>query len=71
MKFVTIIHRKEGLLDLVHMDIWGPTKTISLGGDRYIVSFVDDFSRHCWVYHMRQMFEVLDLFVKWKKLMKK
>ena len=31
----TVICCMEGLLDLVHMDIWGPTKTTSLRGDKY------------------------------------
>ena len=30
VKFVTIIHRTKGLLDLVHMDVWRPTKTTYL-----------------------------------------
>jgi len=53
-KFDTIIHHMGGLFNLVHMDISRPTKTALLGGHRYFVSFVDDFSMHCWVYPMRQ-----------------
>ena len=30
------------------------------------MSFIDDFSRRCWVYTMRHKDEVLELFVKWK-----
>ena len=32
VKFNSVIHRTEVLLDLVHMDIWELTKTTSLGG---------------------------------------
>jgi len=71
VKFGTIIHRTEGLFDLVHMDVWGITKTMSLGGHRYFFSFVNDLSRYCWVYPMWQRFEVLNLFVKRKNLMEK
>ena len=46
VKFDTIIHRTEGLFDLVHMDIRGLIKTTSLGGHRYFISLVDDLSRH-------------------------
>ena len=45
MKFGTGVHQSKGLLDVVYMDIWGPTKTALLGGRWYFVSFVDDFSR--------------------------
>ena len=64
VKFGTAIHCMRGLLYCVHIDVLGPTKTASLGGHRYFVFFVDDYSRHCSVYHMRQEFKVLALFVK-------
>jgi len=31
VKFGTSTHRSEGLLDRVHISIWGPAKTASLG----------------------------------------
>ena len=54
VKFNTDTHHLYCFLELVHMDVWGPTKTASLGGHRYFVSFVDDSFRHCWDYPMRQ-----------------
>jgi len=47
VKFSTINHHSEGLLDCVHVSIWGPAKTASLGGHRYFVSIIDNLSRHC------------------------
>ena len=67
----TVTHCSESLIDYIHIDAWGPTKTALLGGCQYFISFVDDLSRHCWVYPMRQKFEVLHLFVKWRNLMEK
>jgi len=32
VKFSTTIHRADGLFDCVHVSIWGPFKTASLGG---------------------------------------
>ncbi|KAH9729490.1 hypothetical protein KPL70_009367 [Citrus sinensis] len=46
----------------------GPTKAVSIGGSHYFVTFIDDFSRRVWVYTMRAKDEVLEIFVKWKKL---
>jgi len=43
VKFSTSTYRSEGLLDCVHINAWGPTKTASLGGHRYFVSFIDNF----------------------------
>ena len=31
------------------------------------MTFIDDYSRQCWVYTMKHKGEVLELFVKWKK----
>ena len=59
VRFSTSTHRNEGLLDCVHVSIWGPAKTASLEGHRYFVSFVDSVSRHCWIYPMRQSSEAL------------
>ena len=36
-------------LELLHLDLIGPTRTKSLGGKRYIMVVVDDFTRYIWV----------------------
>jgi hypothetical protein len=35
-------------LELLHMDLMGPTRTGSLGGRKYILVVVDDYSRFTW-----------------------
>ena len=37
------------LLELLHLDLMGPTRTKSLRGKRYIMVVVDDFTRYTWV----------------------
>ena len=68
IQFGTAVHQTKGILDYVHTDVWGPTKTTSFGGRNYFVSFIDDYSRHTWVYPLRRKDEVLSTFVMWKKL---
>ncbi|KAH9805146.1 hypothetical protein KPL71_002341 [Citrus sinensis] len=68
VKFGSAIHNTKGILDYVHSDVWGPTKTASLGGMHYFVTFVDDYSRKVWVYLMKNKNEVLGIFLKWKKM---
>jgi len=36
------------LLELLHMDLFGPSRTMSLGGKYYVLVIVDDFSRFTW-----------------------
>ncbi|KAA0038999.1 envelope-like protein [Cucumis melo var. makuwa] len=37
------------VLELLHMDLMGPMQTKSLGGKKYVLVAVDDFSRFTWV----------------------
>ena len=37
-------------LELVHMDLFGPTIYKSLGGNLYCLVIVDDYSRYAWIF---------------------
>jgi hypothetical protein len=47
-------------LELLHMDLMGPTRTTSLGGRRYILVIVDDFSRYTWAIPLREKSDASD-----------
>ena len=36
-------------LELLHIDLMGPARVQSLGGKKYILVVVDDFTRYTWV----------------------
>ena len=43
--------RARSVGELIHCDIFGPTRTPSVtGGYRYWITFIDDYSRRLWVY---------------------
>jgi len=46
-------HTTKGILDYVHIDVWGSTRDSSLGRSHYFVTFIDDFSLKVWVYFMK------------------
>jgi len=71
VKFSTTTHCTKEILDYVHTDIWGPNKTASIEGNHYFVTFINDYSRQCWVYTMKHKGKVLELFVEWKKNIEK
>ncbi|CAI7774543.1 unnamed protein product, partial [Closterium sp. NIES-54] len=45
-------------LELVHMDVVGPTKAPSFTGSRYFLTIVDDHTRTVWVYPLKTKGEV-------------
>ena len=47
-------------LELLHVDLMGPTRIESLGGKRYIMVIVDDFSRYTWVEILREKLEACE-----------
>jgi hypothetical protein len=47
-------------LELLHMDLMGSTRTASLGGKRYILVVVDDFSRYTWAIPIREKSNAFD-----------
>lgn len=56
------------ILELIHSDVCGPMENASIGGTRYVLTFIDDFSRKTFVYFLKHKSEVTDQFVKFKKM---
>ena len=56
------------VLDLIHLDIVGPLTTSSYGNSRYVLTLIYDFSRYCWVYFLKQTYEVFETFKVFKDL---
>ena len=50
------------ILELIHSDVCGPFRVNSLGGHRFFVTFIDDFSRKMWVFFLSHKSQVLDKF---------
>jgi len=71
VRFGIATHCIEGILNYIYTDIWGPIKMTSIGGNYYFISFIDDYTKRCWVYTMKHKGEVLKLFVECKKNMEK
>ncbi|KAJ9541914.1 hypothetical protein OSB04_028420 [Centaurea solstitialis] len=40
-------------LQLLHMDLFGPVNTLSVGGKRYTLVIVDEYTRYTWVFFLR------------------
>ena len=60
--------RTKDLLEVVHSDVCGPMRTPTFGGMKYFVTFIDDKSRHCVVYLMRNKSENFSKFAHFVKM---
>ncbi|CAH9103829.1 unnamed protein product [Cuscuta epithymum] len=55
-------------LELVHSDLWGPSKVSTTGGRKYFLSLVDHFSRKVWIFLLKTKDETFENFKNWKTL---
>lgn len=54
--------RATSCLQLVHADMCEPMSKDSLGGNKYFLMFIDDFSRMCWVYFIKNKEDTFEYF---------
>jgi hypothetical protein len=55
-------------LELIHYDLCGPVLVASTFGNKYILNFIDDYTRMCWVYLLKyksQGFKTFENFHVW------
>ena len=61
--------RASCILGLIHSDISGPMPITSMNGLRYVMNFIDDFSRYTWVFFVEKNSEVCEKFTELKALL--
>ena len=49
-------------LSLIHSDLCGPMPVPSANGNKYIITFIDEFMRMCWVYLLKSKSQAFDTF---------
>jgi hypothetical protein len=54
-------------LELLHMDLFGPVAYISIGGSKYGLVIVDDFSRFTWVFFLSDKGETQETLKKFMR----
>ena len=63
--------RASKKLQLVHADICGLILPKSNNGKRYLITFIDDYSRKNWAYFLFEKFKALAMFKKYKVFVEK
>lgn len=63
-------NRAKGVLNLVHSDLCGPMATVTLSGKRYVLTFIDDYSRFTAIYLIKEKSEAFGKFQEYVELCK-
>ncbi|GJR46733.1 retrovirus-related pol polyprotein from transposon TNT 1-94 [Tanacetum coccineum] len=63
--------RASQVLELLHADICGPINPLSNSNKRYIITFIDDYSRKVWVYFLVTKSEAFVVFKQYKSRVEK
>ncbi|XP_042983318.1 uncharacterized protein LOC122312714 [Carya illinoinensis] len=58
--------RSSSVLEIIRTDICGPFSTPCLNGQRYFISFIDDYSRFMYLYLLNEKAQALDVFKAYK-----
>jgi len=51
--------QSKGVAELIHSDLCGPMPVESIGGSRYMMTLIDDYSRRTTVYFLKNKDEVV------------
>ena len=61
--FFISIERRTEPLDLIHSDICDMKFVQTRGGKKYFFTFIDDYTRSCYVYLLRSKDEAIEAFI--------
>nr|GEY30663.1 zinc finger, CCHC-type [Tanacetum cinerariifolium] len=64
------VNRESKVLDLIHSDLCDFHVNPSLGHNKYVITFIDDASRYCYVYLLHDKHKALDKFKIYKQEVK-
>ena len=60
------MERGKDLLDLIHTDVCGPFRATTRNGERYFVTFTNDFSIYGFIYLMENKSDTFEVFKGFK-----
>ena len=68
VKFAKVVHETQNHVDYIHSNLWGPSRVLSLGGARYFLTLIGDYSRKMWIYFLKNKSDTFLKFKEWKIL---
>jgi len=64
LKFENQRERANDLLDIIHTDLNGPHNTTENNGEKYFLTFIDDYSKVARMYTIKSKTEVYECFIE-------
>lgn len=61
--FLNSHYKPSKSFTLIHSDLWKPSRFPNHTKTKWFVTFIDDYTRDCWVYLLKEKFEVRDAFI--------
>jgi hypothetical protein len=55
-------------LEMLHMDLFGPVAYISIGGNKYVLIIVDNYSCFTWVFFLQDKSETQEVLKKFFRM---
>jgi transposase InsO family protein len=55
-------------LEMLHMDLFGPVAYISIGGNKYGLIIIDDYSHFTWVFFLQDKSETQEVLKKFLRM---
>jgi hypothetical protein len=59
------------IFGLIHYDIYGPLQTYTYGSCKYCITFINDKSRYCFVYLVKNKYKAFNKFLIYKAFVEK
>ena len=66
--FPVRIYEKSCPFILIHSDIWGPSRVKTNTRVHWFITFIDDHTRVCWMYFLKEKLEVAGVFKQFHKM---
>ena len=57
---------KRKPFELIHTDVCGKMNPVSNGHAQYFITFIDEYSKYCWIYMLNSKDQVFEKFKEWK-----
>ncbi|KAM1354495.1 hypothetical protein PS2_028626 [Malus domestica] len=62
LPFMPVLSKSNKSFEIVHSDVWGPAPCMSIEGFKYYVTFIDEYTRYCWIFPITNKSAVCSVF---------